>query len=721
MRNATLLLLFLPLLATAQSTSDLQRWEQRAARVEIIRDDWGIPHIYAATDADAVFGMLYAQCEDDFPRVERNYLEATAQLATVLGEDYLYHDLRTRLFLDSLVAKQHYAAAPEWLQALCDAFADGVNYYLHTHPRVRAQAITHYRPWMPFMFSEGSIGGDQYWISTEGLENFYGEQRLGFTPPVEDPFAEPLGSNGFAISKRKAAEGKSLLLINPHTSHYFRTEQHMNSEEGLGAYGAVTWGQFFVYQGFNEHCGWMHTSTKADAIDLFRETVIERDGQYFYQYGSEQRPFRVDTVELFYKTPNGLQSRSFTTYHSHHGPVIYQQDGDWYTYAIMNRPVDALTQSYLRTKAKGYRDFRKTMKLCTNSSNNTVFADAKGNIAYWHGNFIPKKNPALDYQQPVDGSTPTADWQGYHKESDLIRLRNPKTGWLQNCNSTPFTAAADYSPRAEEYPFYMAPDRENYRGINAVRVLQRMPTFTLDSLVNAANDPYLAFFADAIPALADAYAVTGSRGNEKVASAYAQLSNWNYEYGLRSVPTSVAIPWAERLLNLASDRVSTEERRSMLPAQWMNLRTTDEEKVDALAATITTLEKDFGSWQTPWGVMNRFQRLSGAIEPTFSDLRPSIPVSFASARWGALASYGARTYPGTKKRYGRSGNSFVAVVQFGKRLRARAVVSGGQSGYPRSPHFRDQEKLFAQGRFRDVYFYPTDLAAHTEKRYSPGE
>ena len=726
MRYAVVLLLFCTQLTAQNFTpQEISRWEARAANVEIIRDNWGIPHIYAPTDADAIFGMLYAQCEDDFPRVEENYLVSTGQRALADGEDYIYHDLRARLWMDSTDAIQMYHTAPEWLQELCNAFADGINYYLHTHPKVEPKWITRFQPWMPFTFSEGSIGGDITRVSTNGLAAFYGPDEMSYQAPEQaDPLLDdllaPMGSNGFAVSRRLATEGKGLLLINPHVSFFFRTEQHIVSEEGLDVYGAATWGQFFIYQGFNEYCGWMHTSTRADAIDQYLEEVTTGDdGRYYYRYGEEQRPVEVETVSIPYRDGSTIKEETFTIYRTHHGPIVGEKDGKWIAFRMMHRPTDALIQDFQRTKAKGYRSFRKSMKIRTNSSNNTVFADRKGNIAYWHGNYIPKRNPNYDYNGYVDGADPNQDWDGLHSLGEMIKLRNPRNGWLQNCNSTPYTAAADgYNPKAEDYATYQAPDRENFRGINARAVLGSMPAFNLDSLIKAANSPKLAAFDGLIPDLDAAFRQVG--GDRDIKSAVRLLSSWDGNYGISSIPTAVAVLWAERALSLAYEQTPEEVKDQELFDQWIIQHVSAEDKIRLLRETLDELEQNFGSWQTPWGVINRYQRLDGSIKPHYDDQRPSMPVGFASARWGSIAAFAGGTYNDSKKRYGRHGNSFVAAVSFGKRLQARAIVTGGQSGNPRSPHFSDQAKAFCNGEFRDVYFYREDIEAAAEQTYKPG-
>ncbi|MFN8886855.1 MAG: penicillin acylase family protein, partial [Cyclobacteriaceae bacterium] len=259
------------LMAQPFTAAELNAWKKQAQRVTIIRDQWGIAHVYGKSDADAVFGMLYAQCEDDFPRVEQNYINALGRLAEVEGEGKLYNDLRTRLFQDSTMAIQVYKTVPPAMKKLMQAFADGVNFFLATHPNVKPQLINRFQPWMPLLFSEGSIGGDIEAVSLTRLKDFYGDGRDA-TTIVQDNLddglePEPKGSNGFAIAPSRSASGNALFMINPHTSFYFRPEIQVVSEEGLHAYGAVTWGQFFIYQGFNENCGWMHTTSMADAID----------------------------------------------------------------------------------------------------------------------------------------------------------------------------------------------------------------------------------------------------------------------------------------------------------------------------------------------------------------------------------------------------------------------------------------------------------------------
>ena len=721
--------LVLPVTARGQAAprgrSERARWEQEARAVTIARDDWGIAHVHGKTDADAVFGMIYAQAEDDFNRIETNYLTALGRMALAEGDSAVWADLRARLFINDDSLKALHARSPLWLRRLMAAWADGLNYYLATHPGVHPRALERFEPWMALSFSEGSIGGDIERVGLKELQEFYGKgpavapastEGHSDGAPADD---EPRGSNGIAIAPANTQSHHALLLINPHTSFFFRSELHMTSDEGLNAYGAVTWGQFFIYQGFNERAGWMHTSSGADAIDEYAETVTRRNGRFYYRYAGAEHPVITTTITVPYRTAAGTARKSFTAFYTRHGPVIRSADGRWISISLMQEPVKALIQSYTRTKAHDYKSFRQTMELHTNSSNNTIFADADGDIAYFHGNFIPRRNPEFDWTRPVDGSNPATDWHGVLSIDETPGLLNPASGWLYNSNDSPWSAAGPSSPRRESFPAYVETGTGSARGRHAVRVLENRTDFTLDGLVTAAYDSYLTWFEEPLPALIAAWDGLAASDplRTRLASQIAALRGWDHRWSASSVPTSLAVFWG----SYAQRAAFAEARRAAVSVEeYLGSRASATLLLTALDSASARLETDFGSWQTPWGDINRFQRLTGDIVQPFTDRGPSIPVPFTSATWGSLASFGARPYPGTKKWYGTSGNSFVAAVEFGDSVRARAVTAGGESGDPASPHFNDQAGRYSAGDLREVYFYPSQLAKHTERSYHPG-
>lgn len=726
-------LLLLPFLSSAQSPQEIAAWETQAGRVNIVEDNWGIPHIYGKTDADAVFGLMYVQCQQNFSRVERNYLEIMGRLSEIEGDRRLYDDLQMRLIYDSAAAKADYAKSPEWFKKLLNAFADGVNYYLYKHPDTKALVLQKFEPWFPLMYTDGSIAPTQTGgLTVQDLKNFYeGKDAVtSFARPdlTINNFTQN-GSNGFAIAPSKTASKNAILYINPHVTFYFRTEVHMVSEEGLNAYGAVTWGQFFIYQGFNEYCGWMHTSSYADVADVYEEKLVPNSFVDVYEYNGKEGKKRnestiyneaiVDTIILSYKQENNLLSKPFRTYRTHHGPVMGKRNGKWLSLKHNNRSLAALQQSWLRTKAKGFEEFKKVMDLRANNSNNTVFADYKGNIAYWHGNFLPKRNPKYDYNLPVDGSTIETDWNGLHKVEETVHLYNPKSGWIQNCNSTPFTAAGESSPLKKNYPAYMAPDGQNFRALNAMRLLSKATNITIDKIIEIGYNTRLSAFDVLLPSLFKAFDSTAQSSlKQQLEEPIHLLMTWDRHSSASSIATTLAIEWATKMAAKMPPAKSPEAATDMVGRvkSLVSLIPADEQ-LSLLADVLSELQRTYGSWKLAWGDVNRFQRTP---DNRFSDEQPSLPVGLAPGTWGSLPSYVSRKTD-TKKRYGYSGNSFVAAVEFGKRLKAKTILTGGESFDPSSKHYTDQASGFVEGKFKDINFYKEDVLKKAQRSYHPGE
>jgi acyl-homoserine-lactone acylase len=725
--------------SSASSAAEQLRWQREAGAVTITRDRYGIAHVYGNTDADAIFGAMYAQAEDDFSRIERNYLIALGRLAEAEGRSALYGDLRQRLFVDPTRLVGLYRSTPPWLKSLMIAWADGLNFYLSKHPQ--PAVLAHFEPWMALSFTEGSIGGDIETVDTGKLEQLYPD---GAGPPAPPPAApaqgaqqrdpqgqssseESLGgSNGFAIAPRRTAGGHPLLWINPHTSFYFRAELHVMSGQGLNVYGAATWGQFFIYQGFNTHNGWMHTSYGGDAIDEYAESILERhqgpgDRQLpRYRYGSGVRPLAASRVTLLVKEGAQLAPHRFTVYRSHHGPIVRAEDGKWIAVKIFQDPVRALEQSYLRTTTADYRGFRRIQDLRTDTSNNTVYADADGTIAYFHGNFIPRRDPRFDFTRPVDGSDPATEWHGAHRLDETITLLNPSTGWIQNTNDWPFSAAGAASPQRGNYPAYMWRRGENARGVHATEVLEHLEHATLDTLIAAAYDPHLTAFDVLLPPLLAAYdrLDPGDPRRAALAPQVAALRGWDRRCALDSTATTLAILWGEQLL----ERIGPLARAAReLPYDYLVAHLDDAQRLAALTAAVARLERELGSWEIAWGEVNRYQRLTDDPVESFDDAKPSLPVPFAPGIWGSLASFDYRKPRTTRHIFGLEGNSFVAAVELGPAIRAKAIMVGGESGDPTSPHFSDQALMYTQGRFRDVPLTADEISAQAERRYHPGE
>lgn len=721
-----LFLLFLfPLSLFAQnfSPTEIATYQQQAKRVNIIRDQWGIPHVYGKTDADAVFGLLYAQCEDDFKRVELNYVEKLGRLAEINGEKDIFNDLQIRLLIDSTEAIADYQKAQPWLKKLLDAYAAGINFYLYKHPEVKPALLKRFKPWYALLWTDGSIGAiNTADLTINELKKFYtGDYTpTAYVPVIKD---QQSGSNGFAFAPALTESGNAILYINPHTTFYFRPEVQMQSEEGLNAYGAVTWGQFFVYQGFNEFCGWMHTSNNVDIADMYAEKITKTDKGLFYEYDKKLLPVVQKKMNIRYREGTSIKTKTFTTYFTNNGPVMAIRDGKWVSLKSKNRNTTSLVQSWVRTKSKSFEDYQKAMDLKANGSNNTVYADAKGNIAYWHGNFIPIRDTKYNWANVVDGSTSATAWKGLHPVKETVHLYNPANGWLQNCNSTPFSVAGTNSPIKTNYPTYMAPDGENFRGVAATRLLSRPVKYTLDKVIATGYDPYMPAFEVLVPALLKAYAQLPQSDPllAELKEPISLLKDWDYRSSETSIAAALAMEWAPRL-NSAIQKVYIDpgEKSQVESTKVFAASARPNELLDPLKATLADLNHRFGKWQVAWGEINRFQRLTGQLNEKYDDNLPSLPVAFGSALWGQLASFRSNTFK-TNKRYGYSGNSFVCVVEFGPKIKAKSILAGGNSGDVNSKHFNDQALMYSKGQFKDVLFYKEDVIKNAERTYQPGQ
>ena len=723
-----LLLVFcfnLPMFSQKITIKEIERLEKLAKQVSIIRDNWGIAHVYGKTDADAVFGMLYAQCEDDFKRVEMNYIEKLGRLSELKGQSVLYNDLEIKLLIDTEEAKADYKKAAPWLKKLLNSYADGINFYLYKHPEVKPALLTHFEPWFPLLWTDGSIGAiSTADLSTGELKAFYSgnNDKVAYIEREKDV---QTGSNGFAIAPSKTVSGNAILYINPHTTFYFRPEIQMSSEEGLNAYGAVTWGQFFIYQGFNESCGWMHTSSNVDVADMYAEKIITKNNKLFYEYDKKLLPVIEKKITIKYLENGKLIPKTFKTYFTNHGPIMAKRDGKWISLKSNNRSMKSLEQSWVRTKAKGFEDYKKAMDLKANTSNNTVYADKEGNIAYWHGNFIPVRDKKLNWSKLMDGTTSATQWKGLHSVSETVHSYNPINGWLQNCNSTPYSVAGGNSPKRENYLPYMAPDGESFRGLNAVRLLSKGKDYTLDKVIADGYDTKLTAFEFLIPALVASFEKNINKDN----AVYAELiepinllKKWDYYTKENSVATTLAIEWAYKLDPIIQ-KVYVDEGEMDQVENTKNFvkNALPEQLIPQLQMVVNELKTKFGTWQIPWGELNRFQRSCGAIDLVYDDAKESLPIGYGPALWGSLPAYKSNYQKDTKKRYGFNGNSFVCAVEFGPKVKAKSLLAGGNNGDPKSKHFYDQAEMYREGKFKDVLFYKEDVQKNAQRTYHPGQ
>ena len=683
-----------------------------------------MPHVYGKTDADAVFGVIYAQAEDDFNRVETNFMNSMGRLAEAEGEAEIWRDLRMKLFIDPDDLKAKYQTSPDWLKKLMDAWADGLNYYLHTHPQTKPRVIQKFEPWMALSFSEGSIGGDIERVSLSQLEAFYGGAAKQQVAELEIPAVtmppEPTGSNGFAVGPSRTASGKAMLWINPHTSFFFREEAQMVSEEGLNAYGAITWGQFFIYQGFNERAGWMHTSSGADNIDEYLETVVKKDNGVFYRYGTEERAMTMKRIVVPYKTATGMaRARVHGLSHAPraggprggrqvgvgaadgragegaHPVVLAHQGEEPGRLPRDDGPAHELVEQHgVRRRRRQHRLLPRELRSQEGSEDRLDQAGRRQHPGHRvAGRALRGREP--EHVQPAERL------DSEHQQLAVLGVgpQQPEGEGLPVVHGSqrrePARRARGAGARERQGADQGHPARRRVRP-RAAGVRAPDPGAG-ESLRSAAGGPRDEGAAEGSGRAAQN---VGLQVERRLGRQHA-----GHLLGRRVVAPLHARGSEGRRLGV---RFHAQQGHAGSAPRGAGGR------VDQLAA-------DFGKWDTPWGEVNRFQRLTGDIVQPFDDNGASIPVPFTSARWGSLASFGARAYKGTKKWYGTSGNSFVAAVEFGDTVSAKAVTAGGLNADPKSKHFNDQAERYATGNLRDVYFYRDQLKGHTEREYKPGQ
>jgi acyl-homoserine-lactone acylase len=665
-----------------------------AARVTIYRDTYGIPHVFGETDASTMFGFAYAQAEDNFWRIEDNYIRSLGRRAEVEGERGLVSDRRNRALEIPRLARREYARMPRQMRALLDAFAAGLNAYLADHPDVRPRLLTRFEPWYPLAFIRYNYYQSGF-IWTAGLRP--GDLQVA----VDDALlgSKDLGSNGWVIGPSKSATGHAMLFINPHLPFFGPGqvyEGHIKSDEGWNFTGYTRFGFPFPYVGHNESLGWVSTDNAADQADLYLETFDDPARPLAYRYGTGYRQATTWSDTILVKTDAGTERRAFTFRKTHHGPILGVRDGKPFALRMAKLDGDGwLGEWYAMTRARRVSELKNVMRPLNMLFGNVMAADAEGNTFYLYNAAVPVRDARFDWSGPVDGSDPATEWRGYHALEELPQLTNPPTGWMQNCNTTPFLLTRSGNPDSAKFPPYMVTESDNWRGLVSRRILDSTPRFTWEDWVRAAFDTYVIAADSLLPALLRDYTADSARGGARLASAIDTLARWNR----RSDTASVAMTLFDR---------------------WQDALRGGGTRLAALDSALARLEREWGTWRVRWGEINRLQRIDERAEQQFADARPSIPVVGVGGQHGAVFTYAVRPVPGQKRRYGVAGGSYVSVVEFGPAVRRLAVHTMGASGDPQSLHYFDQAPLYARGAFRPAWFTLEEIKANLERDYRPG-
>lgn len=702
---ALILILVWSSFPTTKTGATDDRIEKVARSVTIYRDTYGVPHIYGPTDASCIFGYVYAQAEDNFWQVEDNYIRALGRAAEVYGEDALPGDLMSRALEITRLSIAEYERASPRLRELWGAVADGLNHFLARNPQVKPRLITHFEPWHVVAFGRWVIY-QMFIVRRMNLK--FDDTRIAASESVTDSL---IGSNMWAVSPAKSANGRAMLFINPHQPFFGYGqfyEGHLHSEQGWNVSGASFFGMPVPVLGHNDHLGWSHTVNSPDVGDLYLEKFDDPKNPLAYRYGNGYRTAAEWTEAIKIKTARESETRNFKLRKTHHGPIIGKQDGQAVALRLAKLEESSLFgQWYEMGRARTLAEFKAAMARLSLPFLNTMYADRAGNIFYVYNGIVPRRSTKFDWQQPVDGSNPETEWQGYHSFDELPQLTNPKTGFLQNCNSTPFMTTTEGNPVKTNFPEYMIRDGDTARARVSRRILSSKEKFTYEEWARAAFDTTVLEARTWIPELVAEWEklsrVDAARA-AKLNDAIAELKAWGHVSTIESSAMTLFALWFERVRRLTVDGDK---------GQWL--------KVRALEAVINELTRDWGAWRVAWGEVNRLQRAHTSGDEPFSDERPSLPIAGAIGELGIVFHFGARAEKGQKRRYGTAGHSFVSIVEFGPKVQARSVLVFGQSADPRSPHYFDQAHLYGRREFKPAWFTREEINAHLERSYHPGE
>jgi penicillin amidase len=691
-------LIVLCLSVSAQRAGD--ELESLARNVTIYRDTYGVPHVFGRTDASTVFGFAYAQAEDNFWRIEENYMAAIGRSAEVYGERRVERDRVNRALEIPRLAQEEYKRLDPHTRSLCDAFADGLNYYLRRHPEVKPRLLAKFEPWYPLAFI-------RYNYYQQGFVNDRSLRGAGLQTAEYDPKADDSrGSNGWVINPSRSASGHAMLFINPHLPFFGSGqvyEGHVHSDEGWNFTGYTRLGFPFPYVGHNEHGGWVSTDNAADLTDVYAETFDEPKRPLAYKYGTSYRLAVEHTEEILVKTAAGLEKRSFKMVRTHHGPILATRDGKKLAIRMAKFESDGwLREWYLMTRAKSVAELKRAMAPLNMLFGNVMWTDKNGDTFYLYNGAVPRRDPKFDWKKPVDGSDPATEWKGYHTIDELPQLTNPKTGWMQNCNGTPFLLTSEGNPEPKKFPSYMVQENDNPRSEVSRRILSEKSKFTFEDWRRAAFDTFVLGADKNLPRMVAALKRRLDAAEDKdLREVFKILSDWDRRSSIDSVAMTLFTLWVDRL----------EEKRI------------EDEALAAkeIDAVLERLKADFGTWQVPWGEISRLQRYDESSDGTFSDAGPSVAVPGVDGRDGAVFTFAALPARGQKRRYGVAGATYVSVVEFGPQVRALSIHPFGASGDPKNKHFMDQSPLYARGEFKPAWFTLEEIKANMERAYRPGE
>jgi acyl-homoserine-lactone acylase len=680
-----------PLAAEAPPAPKTQSYD-----AEIVRDEYGVPHIKGKTDADAAYGLAYAHAEDDFGTIEDVIAMTRGRYGALVGGDGAKVDFALHLVGARETSQKHYNELSPEVRAVVEAYAAGLNHYADKHPSevrlsnlfpvVGQDVVTGFVLRAPFFFGlDNTIGAlfedkDAPPVDVEPM-----------TPVGRNP--EQNGSNAFAVAPKRMADGKTWLISNSHQPYEGQVawyEAVVHSDEGLDMAGALFPGSPFVLLGHNRNLGWTNTVNRPDLIDVYKLTLNDAGDKY--QYDGKWLPLKEESFLLRVKFGPFVVPVPQTVYRSIHGPVIKNKKG---AFAIRYAAIDSVKsveQYYRNTKAQNWEEWTKSMSLGGIPATNFIYADKTGRIAYIYYAQFPNRKPGYDYTGTLPGNISTDMWSGPVSFDQMPKLVNPASGFLMNSNNTPFLAAGPGSEmnKSDWSPLLGIERHMTNRGLRAVELLSADTSITPEELIMIKMDMRYSdksWEADWVRAIL-ALSITDA---PDLAKAQKLLSSWDFASDGRGAADALA----ERVIRVAA---TARYKGLPVPTPLAGLR----EAADDMIAR-------FGRIDPPLIEIQRLRR--GKIDLPMLGGHDTLR---ATSVWD-------KDQPDKKARV-RHGDSFIMLMRWdtaGNVVSESVQPYGAATNRPDSPHYTDQMELFVSGKYKPVHFEWADAVAHAKRRYRP--
>ncbi len=661
----------------------------------IHRDRFGVPHVESSSDAGAVYGWMYARAEDEFEKVEQACFLTLGRNAEHLGEEGLSWDRLVLALQIPSRARAKYEHLPSEVRELCDAAAAAMNHFAARHPERGLGLIEEFEPWH-------FVAQSYSWHLFQAAQTL--REELGEVIGL-GAFAFPEGSNAWAVAPQRTKAGYSLLLINPHMALDAVFEGQLISEQGLHLTGAAPFGRNLLpLYGHNEGLAWALTVNHPDVVDLYSLICLDDEGGMRHQWQGVWQPLESRSVEVRVRDGSELRPRTLTFYDSPLGPLVAQRGATQVAIAVSGLEDNRFLEThYALARARDLDEVKAALGLGGWIFHNVVVATNLGDIWYVYGGRMPRRGQDVSFRGTRAAQGPEDRWQGFHPIEELPQVQNPPSGWIQNCNSDPFATSADGNPARGSFPTYLVGEEDSDgRSARSRTLLSQSGPLSFDRLSELAFDTGVGsadvWIEQIREALARRLEVANSTHSPsaELQQAWQALEAWDHQAHVDSVPTTLFFLWFERYMTFvrANRRPPTADR--------------------VLEEVVHDLQERNGTWQVPWGQINRLQRPGS---PTGS----SWPVPGGHGAAGIQATF-LSVFPqkGAPARLGTKGSGYVSVVELSSPPRSRSILPYGQSSQPHSAHFEDQAPLYAAGRMKENPFRLEDVRSKAVRSYRPG-